>query len=295
VAAVAFFVTSVWSAEKAFAPKVTFNSLSPRARHGQQVRLRTLRWAEGSEDLVPGLLELAADDSEEAEAKLATEVDANFKKLTPQDLSGLQAQLAAADEASRPPLNRVANCIQKAMESRMQDATKEIEELLMSSGNIDDNIRECLARQDSALPIMAVLQMNIGRAEQAGNEKQGKALTYVFNAINRELESKVPLVNRILSRCLSTEDSNARRELLKAYVSAEGEDESKLCAAITGLVAEADAKMAADPEQRQRTLDLIRSVALDAGVVVGNVRGEEAQSAYTEGLQPLFEALCRTS
>ncbi|CAE7941049.1 SIDT1 [Symbiodinium sp. KB8] len=228
-------------------------------------------------------------------------VDASFAQLSPQDLAALQLRLSQTDASSRKPLERLLGSIQKAMEARMEMATKEIEALMQSSGNIDDNIRECLQRQDSVLPIMAVLQMNIGRAQKAGNQQLEKALTYLYNIMNQEIESKVPMVNRVLSRCLSTEDSDARRELLAAYFAeTAGEEEAakrpkSTASAIVGLVSEAQAQATQPGLDLTSALQRIRGVALDAGVVLGEVFDDKVQERFMEDIQPLFDALAETN
>ncbi|CAE8685204.1 unnamed protein product [Polarella glacialis] len=151
------------------------------------------------------LLQLATAEGESADAQLIAQVNANFGRISPQDLSDLQSKVAAADEDARPALGRLSLAIQQSMESRMAGAAKDLQELLMSSGEIQENIRNCLAKQDSPLPIMAVLQMNLAKSQQTGNKQQEQGLTFVFNAMNQILDEKVPLVSRILSRCLSTE------------------------------------------------------------------------------------------
>eukprot|EP00442_Polarella_glacialis_P054718 CAMPEP_0115113362 /NCGR_PEP_ID=MMETSP0227-20121206/41312_1 /TAXON_ID=89957 /ORGANISM="Polarella glacialis, Strain CCMP 1383" /LENGTH=322 /DNA_ID=CAMNT_0002513349 /DNA_START=14 /DNA_END=982 /DNA_ORIENTATION=+ len=236
------------------------------------------------------LLQLATAEGESADAQLIAQVNANFGRISPQDLSDLQSKVAAADEDARPALGRLSLAIQQSMESRMAGAAKDLQELLMSSGEIQENIRNCLAKQDSPLPIMAVLQMNLAKSQQTGNKQQEQGLTFVFNAMNQILDEKVPLVSRILSRCLSTEDSSARQELLRSFL--EGRPR-ELAVAIVGLVAEAEARFAADVQQLQGTLGLLRRVAFDAGIVLGEVQGSKAQDKFTEQLQPLFNALSR--
>ncbi|CAJ1363226.1 unnamed protein product [Effrenium voratum] len=183
------------------------------------------------------------------------------------------------------------------MESRMGGAMKDVEALMQSSGDIEENIRQCLARQESVLPLVAVLQMNIGRAQKSGNQQMERALTFLYNTINQELESKVPMVNRVLSRCLSTEDSEARRELLKVYFSDPNSDEEaserpkSMSSAIVGLVREAQGQASQPGLDLKGALARIREVALDVGVVLAEVdEASEVQSQFLEDLQPLFDA-----
>eukprot|EP00913_Durusdinium_trenchii_P000741 g691.t1 len=96
------------------------------------------------------------------------------------------------------------------------------------------------------------------------------------------------MVNRVLSRCLSTEDPEPRRELLKVYFSEKSEeDKPKLMAeAIVGLAKEAQGQ-----KDQAGALGRIREVALDVGVVASEVCGEEVQEQFMEDIQPLFDLL----
>ncbi|CAK0837009.1 unnamed protein product [Prorocentrum cordatum] len=194
--------------------------------------------------------------------------------------------------------------IQAAMEKRMQSATKDISELLSSSGDINQNIKDCLSRQDSPLPIMTVLQMNLAKAEKGS--QQEKALSYIFNVMNQELlQKKVPTVLKVLSTLLATPEAPVRRKVLKdhlAAMEAEGHRvEADLSSAIVELVREAEVQFTGqnvETPQRVETLELIRRTAIDAGVVIAEVYGDEdsflEQDMFTNELGPLFEALSRT-
>ncbi|CAK9078896.1 SID1 transmembrane family member 1, partial [Durusdinium trenchii] len=221
------------------------------------------------------------------------QVDTQFGQISPQDMATLQLRLAQTEGDARKPMEKVLGQIQKSMEARMEGATKEIEALMQSSGNIADNIRECISRQESLLPMIAVLQMNIARAQKAKNEQLERALTFLYNTINEEMESKVPMVNRVLSRCLSTEDPEPRRELLKVYFSEKSEeDKPKLMAeAIVGLAKEAQGQKDQAGFDLESALGRIREVALDVGVVASEVCGEEVQEQFMEDIQPLFDLL----
>jgi len=254
--------------------------------------------AAAAHGLLEDLVNLAASSSEQ---ELNARVDADFGKLTPDDLNALQGRLETADVGSRPQLELLTRSIQASMEKRMEQAKLDIDSLLMSSGDIDDNIRRCLERQDSPLPIMAVLQMNIGKARRDGLQKQEQALVFIFSKINAELERKVPVANRVLTRMLSIGESAERREFLRGHLSQQGADEAgpeALAGAIVQLVADVERRFADGGagfggESREGTLELLRQVALDAGVVVGEVSGEEAQGVFSEQLGPLFEALSK--
>jgi len=231
------------------------------------------------------------------DAGLAKVVDEKFGKLTPQDLSSLDARIKNADESELPRLQKLQVSIQASMEKRMESAKKDIDELLTSSGNIDDNIRNTLAKQESPLPILALLQMNMAAAQQNGQEQQLRALAYVFNGMNTELEKQVPVANRILLKLLGMEDKIARREELEKHV-AQGGNSVELAEAIVKLVADAEEQFAtvgSGPEGQTRsgTLELIRKVAIDAALVIGEISGDSEQDRFTEQLQPLFDAMER--
>lgn len=240
------------------------------------------------------LLELARTAGAD---ELAARVDADFAKLTPEDLTTLQVQLGEGDESDKEAVAALTKSIQASMESRMETAKADVDALLMSSGNIEDNIRECLAKQDSPLPILAVLQLNIGKAQQAGQEKMVQALSFVFKVMNSELEKSVPAVKRLLTKALALEESSARRGAFRNFMAASPEEGLQLGPAIVQLVADCEQQFenagATDGERRKASLELIRKVAIDAGVVIGEAYGEDEQGKFTEGLQPLFEALSR--
>lgn len=251
------------------------------------------------DDLIKeALLKPDIEETSSEYASLQSKVDTQFPKLKFQDLSDLQMKFQSSPEGTQKGFALLTKLIQQSLESRMANAAKDVQELLMSSGNIDDNIRECLAKQETPIPIMTVLRMNVQMAQQSGNERQEKALTYVFSAITRELEKDVPIVNRILARCLATEDEKARRELLRAYISEQQEvsetevrPEVDLAAAIVELVNEARSKFGIQGEQILSTLELIKTVGLAAGKEIYKLRGASAQETYMAALKPFFDAL----
>jgi len=231
------------------------------------------------------------------DAGLAKAVDDKFGKLTPQDLSMLDARLKSADETEQQKFAKLQASIQVSMEKRMESAKQDIDDLLKSSGNIDDNIRETLGKQESPLPIMALMQMNMAAAQQKGQEKQLQALAYVFNGMNTELEKQVPVANRVLMKLLGMEDKQARREVLVNHVG-QGGNSKELAEAIVKLVADAEEQFATvgsgpEGETRSGTLELIRKVAIDAALMIGEELGDSEQDKFTEQLQPLFDAMER--
>jgi len=245
--------------------------------------------------VVDGLLELAKSaDAKKLEAR----VDVDFGKLTPEDLTILQVRLGSEDDTSKEAIKALTDAIQACMGSRMESATKSLDALLMSSGNIEDNIKDCLAKQDSPLPMLAVLQLNIGKAQSAGQEKMSQALTFIYKVMSTELEKKVPPSKRVLSRALSMEASSDRRAAFRTFLSEVPAEEGLLLGtSIVQLVADAEAQFeqagTTEGERRKVTLELIRGVAIDAGVVIGEAYGEEEQDNFTGQLQPLFDALSK--
>eukprot|EP00435_Cladocopium_sp_Y103_P051843 s401_g16.t1 len=214
--------------------------------------------------------------------------------MTVEDMAALQLQLAQTEGDARTPIQRLLSSIQKAMESRMAAVTKDIEALMQSSGNIEENIRECLQKQ-----------------EWSGGFSE-RALTFLYTTINEELESKVPMVNR----------AEPRRELLKAYFAEESEEESSsiddvdrarliiwlttigmeleleylkdkpqlMADALLGLVKEAQAQKGQKGFDLKGALLRIREVALDVGVAQGEVCGDEVSEKFLEAMGPLTDA-----
>eukprot|EP00929_Paragymnodinium_shiwhaense_P007601 TRINITY_DN11150_c1_g1_i1.p1 TRINITY_DN11150_c1_g1~~TRINITY_DN11150_c1_g1_i1.p1 ORF type:complete len:394 (+),score=87.78 TRINITY_DN11150_c1_g1_i1:65-1183(+) len=245
------------------------------------------------------------------EDALVDAVDEGFPKIKPEDLTALQARLAASEESGDQTVQSnvvtLSKAIQVCMDKRMAQAAKDIDVLLQSSGDIDANIRECFAQQDSPLPIMAVLQMNIAKAKDSGEETQLLALEYVFKIVSAELEEKlVPPAKRVLGRLLTSSDTDARRKLLRGVLApAQGEklEPEELSKALVTMVADTEKQFVAsgggdgsspNAQSRAGSLELIRTAAIDAGVVVGQVCGAERQNDFTVSLRPLFEALTRT-
>lgn len=258
--------------------------------------------------IVEELLSKAAWATEDA---LIEAVDSGFKTIKPEDLTALQARVAQAeevgDETTKGNLVKVTQALQVCMDKRMAQAAKDIDELLQSTGDIDGNIRSCFSRQDSPLPIMAVLQMNMAKAKETGQETQLMALEYVFKIVSSELEEKlVPPAKRVLGRLLTSDDTAARRKLLKGVLAPEmGQsiDPDELSEALVQMVEDTEKVYeesgkggAGSPnaESRAGSLELIQSAAIDAGVVIGQVHGPERQSSFTSSLRPLFEALTRS-
>mmetsp|Transcript_68971 Transcript_68971/g.180780 ORF Transcript_68971/g.180780 Transcript_68971/m.180780 type:complete len:319 (+) Transcript_68971:59-1015(+) len=255
--------------------------------------------ASGS-DLLDELMRVADTGDKE---QLDEVVDKNFGRLAPEDLTLLQTRFAAAVDDDKPAMEAITLSIQAAMENRMQSAKLEIDKLLQSSGDIDANIRAVLKKQDSPMPLISILQINIQQAKANGGTQQEQALTYILTVMAKELQQQVPLTTRLLSRLLATDESEERRALLRAHMTSMQESKSgaagaaaELGDAIVAVVADAEMQFEANsvPEETQKqTLELIRNIALDAGVVVGDTGGDEMQGKFTDKLQPLFDALSK--
>mmetsp|Transcript_82925 Transcript_82925/g.231250 ORF Transcript_82925/g.231250 Transcript_82925/m.231250 type:complete len:336 (-) Transcript_82925:85-1092(-) len=271
----------------------------PRRVSARTTAAASKQEASGTLDELIATASAAGDD----QAPVAAAVDAAFAQLKPDDLADLQARFAAAaqqgDEAALGSMKLLTACIQSAMETRMEKAKNDIDSLLMSSGDIDQNIRECLGQQDSPLPIMSVLQMNLERAKATKQDRQAQALSYVLRVMSAELEKDVPAANRLVSRLLRSEDSATRKDLLRGALQGSEADvtPAELAEALVQLVNDADRRFKLEStseaamQARQGTLQLIRRVAIDTGVVVGEVLGDDKQGQFTEDLQPMFEAL----
>lgn len=249
--------------------------------------------------VVDELLELATKGDNE---QVAIAVDTGFGRLKPEDIASLQVRLSSAQEELKPAIALVVGCIQKSMDKRMEGAKAEIDALLISSGDIDQNIRECLARQDSPVPIMSLLQMNIARAQQSEKEQQFRALTYVFKVMEAELEKVAPPADVLIRKCLGIGDKAERQQLLRVSLSSDAGSTAvqpeALSAALVKLVEDAEGSISADDAAQPsvvETLKSIRSVALDAALIVKQVFGKKASGEFTDDLQPLFQALSRAS
>mmetsp|Transcript_14062 Transcript_14062/g.30430 ORF Transcript_14062/g.30430 Transcript_14062/m.30430 type:complete len:307 (-) Transcript_14062:45-965(-) len=262
------------------------------------------RSARGGADEGSDVLDMLMSKAESADkAELDAVVDKEFPRLTPEDMTLLQSRFANAVDDDKPTMEALTLSIQAAMEGRMQKARKEIDTLLQSSGDIGQNIRDVLKNQDTPIPMISLLQINIQQAAKNGNKQQEQALTYILQVMAQEMQQQVPPTTRLLSRLLSTETSEERRSLLRAHLSTMAEDKGgnegamlDLSSAIVSVVADAEMQFETNSvpaETRKQTLELIRNIALDAGVVVGDLGGDELQGQFTDKLQPLFDALSR--
>lgn len=258
------------------------------------------------------LIALASGPQAGDEAGVAAAVEKQFAQLTPEDLAALQGRLAAAegdDETDTTPYELLTMGVQASMDKRMQTARADIDALLQSDGDIDQNIRDCLKEQDTPLPIMAVLQMNYEKSRSSGAEEQAAAMQYVLQIMSDELESQVPLANRLINQLLGCPDAASRKTrireiLLQADKRTFGSSKvtvKEISAALVQLVEDAveryskddgsEASAATNKQALKGTLELVRKVGIDCGVVVGEVNGAETQEEFVGALTPLFEAL----
>eukprot|EP00971_Amphidinium_carterae_P247377 4912609-Amphidinium_carterae.1 len=95
------------------------------------------------------LLQEAADEGSDLDAR----VDEAFPGLQAMDFAILSAQ-AESDGAQGAAL-RLHQCVQKAMDARMMLATRELNELLSSDGDITENTRNTLKKFDNPVPLLA--------------------------------------------------------------------------------------------------------------------------------------------
>jgi len=101
-------------------------------------------------------------------------------------------------------------------------------------------------------------------------------------------------VKKVISRLISTEDQGARQGLLQGVLEAqEGIKVGDLASELLQLVEDAEARFSdpATAPQKEATLELIKGVSFDAGVVIGEVFGDDEQEDFSEQMMPLFIAL----
>lgn len=229
----------------------------------------------------------AANDSNGDKAKLATIVEENFGGLRPQDMARLQTLVASSstDEA----VQLLVICMQESMDKRMATAAQELGALLASSGDIEANIRECVQKQDSPLPILTVLQMNLQKAAADGDEQKAQALEFVFTRMNAELEKSAPPANKLLGQVLPLENEERKAVLKEALAPGAEVSPEDFAAALVDLVPAAVEASKGDGVGAT-TLTLIREIAKTAGILTKELHGAEKRTEYMTVLKPLFEA-----
>lgn len=252
--------------------------LSSSHRSGGAVR----RAAAGS--VIVELEQLAEAVGETGTKQLETRTEELFGQISAQELTDLQQRLQAAAPEAQGPLLLLTACIQKTMESRMTQAAADLDALLRSSGDIDANIRAVLEKQDSPLPILAVTQMNVARAQQEGKKDKAVALAFVFNRMNEFLEEEVPLVQRILKRLVSTEEEEARNTLLMSFFQVDGQV-SRTRAEELGEALLNYVKQGSDPSVVSSRAEEVKRIA----VCVELLLQEEDGAPFREKIEKVFD------
>jgi len=221
--------------------------------------------------------------------------------------------IGRGDSASERAM-AVAAGIQSALDQRMTAAKDAIEDLIEnSSGNVNAGIRRCLKSQESPLPILIVLQLNIEQAKSDNDEEKLRALLHINTVINEELEKKVSRVRGLLNKLLRMDDADIRGNLLRHHltpvqvgVGPDDEDGApqlsaalvppgRLASAISQLVSDVDRQLRvavgeAD-ESRFDMIERIRLVAKEARSVIGDIYGEAEMNTFGADLTPAFTAL----
>lgn len=257
---------------------VASRGLSSSHRSGGAVR----RAAAGS--VIVELEQLAEAVGETGTKQLETRTEELFGQISAQELTDLQQRLQAAAPEAQGPLLLLTACIQKTMESRMTQAAADLDALLRSSGDIDANIRAVLEKQDSPLPILAVTQMNVARAQQEGKKDKAVALAFVFNRMNEFLEEEVPLVQRILKRLVSTEEEEARNTLLMSFFQVDGQV-SRTRAEELGEALLNYVKQGSDPSVVSSRAEEVKRIA----VCVELLLQEEDGAPFREKIEKVFD------
>lgn len=283
----------------------------------------TLEQKEGADEdarIIDDLLLLAAEkDGGEA---LRARVDADFAKITPEDLSDIQMQVRDGnlEDAAASPAYAVVMAIQAAVDMRMTSARNAIEDLIkngLAQGDIHIGIRKCLKQADSPLPLLIVLQLNIEQAQKEGDENKLRALMHIYSTMNEEMEKKVSRVRALLNKLLRMDDPNIRSNILRHHLGPtevaaapspfDDEEEtqpqltaalvppSRLASAMADLVNDVDRQMKAavgeGDEARFETLDRIRTIAKEARIIIGELYGDGEMDKFGADLTPAFNTL----
>lgn len=261
---------------------------------------------------LPQLLELAVSNKEELEAF----VDGNMGKITPEDLSALQSEL---ERDPVGPAVDVSAAIQVAVNERMTAARVEVEELINNnSGDVNAKIKATLKKQETPLPLLMVLQMNIAQCRNTGEEDKLRAFLHINTIINEELEKKVSRVRGMINRLMRMDDANIRDNILRHNLAplpvaggadADFDDEPdaapqlaaalvpppRLASAISDLCGEVNRQMrSAGPEADEaffETLERIRTIAKEARLVIGDLYGPAEMNSFGADLTPAFNSL----
>ena len=259
------------------------------------------------ESLLPELLELAADGGSALEERL----EEVFAQVSPDDLASLRMKVADPEAADHLAAQRLGDAIQLAMTRRLTDAKNVLEGLIQEAdGDVNLKIRKMLKSVESPLPILMVLQLNIGEAQASADGERLQVLMHISTVMQEELEKKSSRVRGMLNKLLRIEDENIRNNILRDQltpVEVAGAPEGgtplmaamvppdRLAPAIASLVQEVDRQMVAvlgpDDEGRYETMDRIRQVAKQARLIIGEVYGQGLMDTFSADLTPAFHTL----
>eukprot|EP00435_Cladocopium_sp_Y103_P051482 s577_g16.t1 len=262
--------------------------------------------AADEESLLPELLELAADGGSALEERL----EEVFAQVSPDDLASLRMKVADPNAADHLAAQRLGDAIQVAMTRRLTDAKNVLEELIQQAdGDVNLKIRKMLKSVESPLPILMVLQLNIGEAQASADGERLQVLMHISTVMQEELEKKSSRVRGMLNKLLRIEDENIRNNILRDQLTpvevagapggtplmAAQVPPDRLAPAIASLVQEVDRQMVAvlgpDDEGRYETMDRIRQVAKQARLIIGEVYGQGLMDTFSADLTPAFHTL----
>lgn len=260
----------------------------------------------GAESLLPELLELAADGGSALEERL----EEVFAQVSPDDLASLRMKVADPEAADHLAAQRVGEAIRVAMTRRLSDAKNVLEELIQEAdGDVNLKIRKMLKSVESPLPILMVLQLNIGEAQASADGERLQVLMHISTVMQEELEKKSSRVRGMLNKLLRIEDENIRNNILRDQLTpvevagapggtplmAAQVPPDRLAPALASLVSEVDRQMVAvlgpDDEGRYETMDRIRQVAKQARLIIGEVYGQGLMDTFSADLTPAFHTL----
>jgi len=275
--------------------------------------------------VLPELFELAAKASlgdAAAQQALDARVDANFARISTEDVAELQVQVGAvvaSGMSGNTAAELLAASLQEAVTRRMAGATKDIAELIGNAdGDVNVGIRKLLKKAESPLPLIMVLQLNIGQAQMDGEEDKVRVLMHINTVINEELEKKASRVQALLNKLMRMDVPGIRENLLRHHLTpvqvgaGPGLDDDdadfgapqlsaalvtppRLAAAISDFVKRVDQQLRmasdGDDELRFEQLERIRTVAKEARLVILDIYGEGEMASFGQDLTPAFTTL----
>jgi len=248
---------------------------------------------------------------------LLARVNEDLAKISPEAITELQMELSQKAASDAPELSSgtetLVKAIQTAVESRMAAAKEDLERLIENnSGNVNKDVQKVLKRQESPLPLLMVLRLNIEQAQRDGDEDKVRACMHINTVVNEELEKKAPRVGGMLNRLLRMEDAGIRQNILRHHLTpvevgvVAGDDDtpglmaapvppSRLADAISDLVTNINLQLKVGggdvDEMRFDTIDRVREIAKEARFVIHELYGEGAMNDFGAALTPAFREL----